>query len=459
MKNNDPQSSASAYQWQQQKPGSELINTLLDEFVSSLPFLAKLKEDLLCQTGTRLVDWVEHFEINFASKPDFQKSLERCGFQRVTGVEKETYLHPGALFPTVSCSSDQNNRIEIKVDSVIDFLTAHQLQTEIQGEPAAARRSAKVDRHKENHEAWVIEKHGLRNWEPQDDPAAISPLLPSIYENFMTRNRNASSNQAAFQATTELIDDSISKIGVNRTCDLFFHTERHYWQIRNKAARIQKARQDSLGVGWGNHDHHTYRSSRESFNDLVAILEKLGFQCRENFYAGAEAGWGAQVLEQPNCGLVVFADVDLTAEELTGDFAHDGLVQHHKLGTIGTWCALHGESFLQAGLHHLECQFDYTAARKLLKLDGIGSMDAFTDFEFLKQCFTLPEIWPVDENRIESLLSQRQISKSQADEFRTKGAVGSHLEILERNNGFKGFNQSGVSDIISMTDPRKLIDN
>jgi hypothetical protein len=35
------------------------------------------------------------------------------------------------------------------------------------------------------------------------------------------------------------------------------------------------------------------------------------------------------------------------------------------------------------------------------------------------------------------------------------GALGSHLENLERNDGFKGFNQKGVSDIIARTDPRR----
>ena len=43
----------------------------------------------------------------------------------------------------------------------------------------------------------------------------------------------------------------------------------------------------------------------------------------------------------------------------------------------------------------------------------------------------------------------------QAEKFRTEGAIGSHLENLERNQGFKGFNQTGVSEIISATDPRK----
>ena len=39
----------------------------------------------------------------------------------------------------------------------------------------------------------------------------------------------------------------------------------------------------------------------------------------------------------------------------------------------------------------------------------------------------------------------------------TQGAIGSHLENLERNEGFKGFNQTGVSEIIAATDPRKQL--
>ena len=35
-----------------------------------------------------------------------------------------------------------------------------------------------------------------------------------------------------------------------------------------------------------------------------------------------------------------------------------------------------------------------------------------------------------------------------------KGAIGSHLENLERREGFKGFNQQAVSAIIAATDPR-----
>jgi hypothetical protein len=37
----------------------------------------------------------------------------------------------------------------------------------------------------------------------------------------------------------------------------------------------------------------------------------------------------------------------------------------------------------------------------------------------------------------------------------SNGAIGNHLENLQRKDGFKGFNQHAVSIIIAETDPRK----
>ena len=243
--------------------------------------------------------------------------------------------------------------------------------------------------------------------------------------------------------------------GVDLACDLFFAAEREYWQRRNRAAQVQKARQDKLGLGWANHDHHTYRSSRQWFTHTVALFEKLGFMARERFYAGEEAGWGAQVLEQPEAGITIFADVDLSPDEIAGNFAHEPLEARKQLGTVGLWCGLHGESILQAGMHHLECQFHHDALVDQLEAAHIETMQPFTNFPFLKQAFTAGERWPVAEKRIRRLLDAGQITPAQAAQFRAQGAIGSHLENLERNDGYKGFNQKGVSEIIARTDPRK----
>ena len=82
-------------------------------------------------------------------------------------------------------------------------------------------------------------------------------------------------------------------------------------------------------------------------------------------------------------------------------------------------------------------------------------MQPFTDFSYLRQAFTRGERWSVDPDRVERLRSAGRITDEQATKFLTQGALGSHLEILQRDDGYKGFNQHGISEIISATDPRR----
>ena len=81
-------------------------------------------------------------------------------------------------------------------------------------------------------------------------------------------------------------------------------------------------------------------------------------------------------------------------------------------------------------------------------------MKPFTDFPYLKQAFTKGDLWPVAGERIDRLLRDGRVSAAQAEKFRAGRALGSHLEILQRDDGYKGFNQTGINDIIRKTDPR-----
>ena len=82
-------------------------------------------------------------------------------------------------------------------------------------------------------------------------------------------------------------------------------------------------------------------------------------------------------------------------------------------------------------------------------------MPPFTDYPYLRQAFTRGEQWPVNPERVERLRSARRITDQQAQQFLTQGALGSHLEILQRDDGYKGFNQHGINEIIAATDPRR----
>ena len=441
------------FAWQPQPEAEKLIREIVADFLARCPAAADLARRMKEQTGTRFYDWISFIWLD--AKTDRVKRIESVGYEKShDGAGFAVYDHAGGMFPSILVGDADTLDIGIKVESVADFLAANNLEAKITGEPLCDVRLATIAKG-EKCTLKVIERHGSRSWQSPGKAPSYAVKRIEHLDALRMRKRDFENDQDAFAHLHKLLDAAIADLGRDLTCDLFFAAEREFWQRRNHAAGVQKARQDRLGLGWANHDHHTYRSSRENFKNLIAVHEKLGLQIRERFYAGREAGWGAQVMQQPITGIITFNDVDLTADELMGDFSHESLPPRDKLGTVGLWCALHGEAILQAGMHHLEAQFDFDALREQLQSEGVKVMKPFTNFSYLRQAFTEGQRWPVREDRLKKLLEKHQITEAQAQDFREHGAIGSHLENLERNEGFKGFNQTGVSEIISATDPRK----
>lgn len=449
------------WKWEPQPAAQRFVDELLATFLSRCPDAHRLSQRMTHETGTRFKDWV-----GLILTPDSPQTRDRLAATGYTSKATEfsdadihyAYEHRLGMFPDVLLTDSDRMSVGIKVESVADFFAAQQLPgiERVEGEPLSRARWAKVfdgDR----AALWVIERHGYDAFGLTDDTAEDRIAAAHHLERLRTRRRHFDNPVDAFANLHSMLDAAIDEIGRDWACDLFFKSERDYWMLRNTAGRVQYARQCRLGLGWANHDHHTYRNTRENFHRVISVLEKLGLYCRERFYAGHEANWGAQVLEHPVTKIVVFADVDMSPEELMGDFSHEGFPNHRDgVSTIGLWCALHGESMLDAGMHHLEAQFDHHAlVKQLQESSGIKTMDPFTTFPFLRQAFTEGERWIVAEDRLRHCLSKGWITSEQADLFRTKGALGSHLENLERNDGYKGFNQQGVSDIINRTDARR----
>jgi hypothetical protein len=449
------------FQWTPQPEAEALLLELVGECLRAVPWAARFAERLSAEAGVRFHDCVGH--IALPANDAVRARAEAAGWVWDFAEDgMEVYVQPKGMFPAIVFGYS-DREVAIKVESVADFASVHDLQLDILGEPLSDVRVATVARAASGGaggrwELAVIERHGSRSFAlPGAAPFHAIARLRHL-EAFRTRKRDFADEAEGYQHASNLIDAAIKELGVSLTCDLFFAAEREFWMKRNTAARVQYARQARLGIGWANHDHHTYRCSRANFTGLVAIWEKLGFKLRERYHAGAQAGWGAQILEQPDTGIITFNDVDLSPEELFQDFAHEPIGPMPKLNTVGLWCALHGDSFLEAGMHHLECMFDFEGLRKQLESDaGIKTMKPFTDFPHLRQAFTEGERWKVGEGRLESLIKAGHVTAEQAKGFRETGALGSHLENLERNAGFKGFNQKGVSEIIAATDARKNV--
>lgn len=456
-------SAADEFAWEIQPAAACWLRQSIESLAARNPVIHRLATVLREQTGTRLADWVDHLALDTGANDALRRDLAAVGYAVDATGDGGTWRHPLGLFPPVRAGAGRIG-LALRVDRVDDCLAALPAvlglsstgDDEITGQRGGPFRQASL--HTESGVAiWVVERHGYQGLaRPHPEASQISAAARHL-ETFRTRKRAFEATDDGFLHASRLIAAAASDLGTGWAWDLFFRAEREYWQSRNAAGRVQYQRQNHLGFGWANHDHHTYRSSRLAFRHLIATLEQRGFECRERFYAGREAGWGAQLLEQPDCRIVIFADVDLAPEEVAGDFAHEPLAERDELGTVGLWCELHGEAFLEAGMHHLACQFDFDAARVQLAAAGVETLAPFTDFPFLKQAFTRGETWPVNARRVDRLLDAGRITAEQADRFRCDGAIGSHMEILERNDGYKGFNQTGISEIIARTDPRQMI--
>ncbi len=432
-----------------------VVEDYLMKFLAGHVFAARLAKRMGAETSTRFFDWVDYLEV--PPDPADAGRIQEAGYvqEEVEAPAGWTvFWHPHAQLPRIVVREDlQAPGAAIHVDSICDFQVAHGLSQPIQGAPGSSYRILRLP--EGPSVLSVVERRAYAGYVPDERPRAEAYLR--ALERWCTRPRafEPEAEVAGMAETLALAEGLVEDLGTGRAACVFLDGERRYWQARNRAGRFQKWRQDGLGLGWANHDHHTFRSSGRHFPALIRILEALGFRRRERFYAGAEAGWGAQVMEQPEARLVVFADVDLAQTETQIDFTRVAPSELGRPGTVGLWCALHGESMLQAGMHHLEAQFNFEDLRAALKGAGHGMMTPFSDFPFLRQAFTEGEPWPVAESRLRRARDAGWIDEGSVSRFRTAGAVGSHLENLQRREGFKGFNQESVSAIIRDVHPER----
>lgn len=454
----DGRSGENLYDWPLAYEAENLLYHYIEGFLVRHSRANDLARRMRDETGTEFYEWVDHLTMS----PGHRAELEAAGMQ-VENTEAPAGIavmhHPKAMMPRVLlCAGGSRDGVPIhmalKPELLADFIAKHGAAAAVEGR-SGGRLQRVLIAEENGLMLEAVERFGYRGFVVEDPAPGFAASAREVQELFATRRRDFADDAEGFRHARAVLAQALTLMPRDVACELFFAEERRFWELRNHAAQVQKKRQDSLGLGWGNHDHHTYRCSRRLFPESIRFFAELGLLKRERFYAGAEAGWGAQVMESPTVGIVVFADVDLQPDEVDEDYAAAALPESVSLGTVGLWCGLHGDSFLQAGMHHLEARFDFARLRDQLADEGVMTMKPFSDFAFLKQAFTEGERWAVSPARIERLRKRGQITLAQAEIFRSDGAIGSHLENLQRKGGFKGFNQQAVSMIIAETDPRR----
>jgi hypothetical protein len=306
-----------AYDWPLAYDAEALIRNHIADFLKLNSFARHLAEKMEKETGTDFFEWTDHLVLG----PDQESNLLAAGYVSQpfeTDSGKRALEHPQATLPRVLISEDTNDQVilALRPEFVADFIARHNLLERPEGDPGSRYRRVLISE-EAGARLEAVERRAYCGFTTSALSGSELKNLVRARELWKTRVRLFQQETDAFIHANEILNESIDLAGRDISCQFFFEAERAYWESRNRAARIQKFRQDALGLGWGNHDHHTFRCSREHFVDLIEFLLKLGFQKRERYYAGAEAGWGAQICEQPVAGIVVFADVDLLPEETT----------------------------------------------------------------------------------------------------------------------------------------------
>lgn len=434
--------------WEPQVEAEVFFTGLLARCCEENEFLADFNRNLARATGIRLRDIVDH--VCFGD-PAFATQLERAGWSK---TQPGIWENASGLFPVFVQRSGPRT-LWIRVEDCARFKLQQNIAGDIEGaEYGAARRLA----------AWegpsvsmgVFERNGQSGFDVPEEASETIRLARLHAQTFQSRRREFDDPVQGLLYTEDLVDRAIDDLGPHRACDLWLKAERLYWQRFCLAGRRQKSRQDALGVGWCNIDHHTYDGSREHFRHTIRILEKLGYELREMLYAGDLAGWGSQVLEQPVIKSTIFADVDLTPDELDVDFAHEQLPTLDRHRRAGLVSALHGESILEAGLNHVAGLYDWEACNRILREDGMAFMEPFSNSDVLYQELTIGDTYAVAPSRVDVLEAEGHIASAEAETVRLNGAIRTHFENIERNFGYKGFNKAGIDTVLRKLDPRAV---
>ncbi len=302
---NDTPQTHKQFDWPLANEAEALLRRYVENFLSQNFFARRLAARMRDETGTDFFEWADHLVLS----PSDEKDLLKAGF--VPDAHAETpdgeavFEHPRATLPRIMLRAGQKyspSVIALRPEFVSEFIAAHNLSAEPEGEPFSRYRRVIVAQ--ENGAALEgVERRSYRGFVSAPLNFGELQAIIKAKELWQTRRRAFDDDAAGIQTANDTLERSMDLVGRDLSCQFFFEAERAYWEKRNRAPQIQKRRQDGLGLGWGNHDHHTFRCSRAYFVDLIEFLLKLGFEKRERYYAGAEAGWGAQISEQPITGI------------------------------------------------------------------------------------------------------------------------------------------------------------
>lgn len=421
---------------------SDLVFGLVEELRRRSERLQMLEARLLDVVGSPFLPFVDHVGVPAAKLHDAE--LLALGFERAAAhpIDAEVYRHPALALPAIYRLSAGRPRLALRVGDLADFLVACGRWTEevrIEGDPFGGLRRARLTEH-DGHEVWAVERQGIRGFTPRAMNSRELAAAMRTREGFRRRPRYVSASDDATEVErlgrcASLIQHARAEFGVARVASLFFDAEIERFVRRNRAGRVLESRLRVLGVGFPHLDHLVYRSSRARLRHLMRIFETLGFERRAQL---ATDHYGAQVLDHPELGFSVIAEVDLAPGERATDFAYEALPPLHEPGPIERSTVLHGESILGAGPHRLAVEVDLDRARAILATERIEVLAPELSGAS-QESATAPEPWLPDVDRVDEAVRRGVIDGTRSVEIMSLGAPGSELGLVERFDGRRDF--------------------
>lgn len=130
---------------------------------------------------------------------------------------------------------------------------------------------------------------------------------------------------------------------------------------------------------------------------------------------------------------MIVAHFDLAPYEAVREVLNGASPQLTWHGLPGLWCALHGESILDAGLHGLTARYDGAWAHRLMTNDIATDQQWNGVRDRRHGVLTCWEHRPVSPGRADALEREGYLPKLQTENYRLLGAGASYFSVLSNN--------------------------
>ncbi len=400
--------------WSDYSEAHAFVQGIIKQSFDAAPEAEALMQRLLSGCGLSAFDMIDHIAMPKS------ELAERLGWSFTGGA----WRAPHPLLPPIWESPRM--QIGFRVEAMEAFFAALGREGAIDGARFGPFRIATFT--SMNAVTFcAVERFGWVGLKPPPPSARIIRRARIHQQIFRTRRRQFQNIERALAYTLRLSQAAAADLGPQWAGALFARAEREYWQTRSALASTPHRRQRAAGVGWCTTANLSYASSRAHLPKLIQILETLGYRHRATLVRRRDAlDWAALPFDPPPGAPIIRVHFDLAPYETVDEVLRGATAPLTWHGRPGIWCALHGESILEAGLHGLSARYDPACARLLSTNDyqARSSGDCQDD---------LPTFWehrPVSPGRADALEREGYLPPLQTENYRLLGAGASYFSAV-----------------------------